>query len=91
MALLPSISFLVTVDLYGRLRADDGADSASIAFATVAERHRYVAGGIQRGREADSLLGAEEDAHLASFADFLIDLNTPRQGVLFASRLIAEP
>jgi hypothetical protein len=88
-ALFPSINLLVTIDLYGRLGADYSADGTPVAFASITERHRYVASGIQRAGEADRLLGAEEDAHLASFADFLIDLNTPRQGVLFASRLIA--
>jgi hypothetical protein len=89
MALLPSINLLVTVDLYGCLRTDNGADGTPVALATVIERHRYVAAGIQCARKGDRLLGAEEDAHLASFADFLVDLDVPRHTILFASRLIA--
>jgi hypothetical protein len=65
------MSTLVTVHLYGYFRTNQGADSAAGAFAVIIESSRQIASSIESIGARDYLFGAERDADLASFTEFL--------------------
>jgi hypothetical protein len=73
MALLPSISTLVTVHLDSHLGANNGANGAAGALAIILKIRALVAGCIQFARLHNDLLRAEmyaKPAFLAKFAGY---------------------
>jgi hypothetical protein len=74
MALFPSMSTLVTVDLDCGFGTHYRANGTAGAFFGIVEGSDPVAAGIQFIRTGDRALWAEEDAYLASLAELPVDL-----------------
>ena len=72
MALFPFIRILFTVNLYRHFRAYQRAYGAAGAIAIILIHGWQVAGGIQFFGDANSALGAEENAYLAALAKLLV-------------------